>query len=100
MGTTELIEQKQSELETRVECLSVFGSALWEDFDPENSDLDFAVTFMTRRPEDHAAAYFGVLEDLETLFDRSVDLIETEAVRNPYLHREIEAGQRILYVAA
>lgn len=102
---TELIESKRSELRALCERYSVrrltlFGSALREDFDPDHSDLDFCVDFQTMTPQEHAASYFGLLEDLEALFDCRVDLLETGAVRNPYLRREIEAAQETLYAAA
>ena len=102
---TELIESKRSELRAlceryKVERLALFGSALRDDFDPGMSDLDFAVEFQPMTPQEHAEAYFGLLEDLESLFGQRVDLVEIRAVRNPYLRREIEAGQETLYAAA
>lgn len=100
-----LIEAKRSELRAlceryRVECLALFGSVLREDFDPEWSDLDFSVEFSPMAPEEHADAYFGLLEDLEELFGRRVELVEIRAVRNPYLRRSIEEEQETLYAAA
>ncbi len=101
----DLIESRLSELRTlceryQVERLALFGSALREDFDSGNSDLDFTVTFQPMTPHEHAESYFGLLEELEELFARRVDLVEIEAVRNPYLRQEIEAGQETLYAAA
>lgn len=84
----------------RVSRLSLFGSALRADFDLARSDLDFAVEFAAMTPSEHAAAYFGLAEDLERLFGRPVDLIETRAVRNPYRRREIEEHQATIYAAA
>lgn len=102
---TELIESKRSELRAlceryRVKRLALFGSALRDDFDSGHSDLDFCVEFQPVTPQEHAGAYFGLLEDLESLFGRRVDLVEIGAVRNPYLRREIEAMQETLYAAA
>jgi uncharacterized protein len=99
------MEYKRRELETLcerhgVERLALFGSALRDDFDPEKSDLDFSVTFSPMSPERHAAAYFGLLDDLEELFGRRVDLVEIVAVRNPYLRRSIEEEQETVYAAA
>jgi uncharacterized protein len=80
--------------------LALFGSALREDFDPERSDLDFVVEFRRMTPQEHAESFFGLLEDLEALFERGVDLVEIQTVRNPYLRREIEAEHKVLYAAA
>ncbi len=101
-----IIESKRRELEDlcerhRVERLALFGSALRDDFDSEKSDFDFSVKFSpTMSPEEHAASYFGLVEDLEGLFGRSVDLVEIKAVRNPYLRRSIEEGQETVYATA
>ncbi len=99
------IEHKRRELKVLcerrgVERLALFGSALRDDFDPEKSDLDFSVMFSPMSPEGHAAAYFGLLDDLEGLFGRRVDLAEIMAVRNPYLRRSIEEEQETVYAAA
>lgn len=97
----EMIEDRRSELTDlcdrhRVRRLALFGSALRPDFDLDSSDLDFAVKFATKSPSEHAEAYFGLLEDLESLFERRVDLVEIGAVRNPFLRREIEERQETL----
>lgn len=80
--------------------LALFGSAVRDDFDPERSDLDFLVDFEPLPPARHADAYFGLLADLETLFERPIDLVESSALRNPYRRREIEATQVLLHAAA
>jgi uncharacterized protein len=99
------IETKRREIEALcerhgVERLALFGSALRDDFDPETSDLDFSVKFSPMTPEEHAASYFGFVEDLEKLFGRRVDLVEIGAVRNPYLRRSIEEVQETVYATA
>lgn len=101
----EMIEARRSELTDLcgrygVRRLALFGSALRDDFDPGQSDLDLLVEFSPKSPQEHAEAYFGLLEDLESLFGRRVDLLELGAVRNPYLRREIEEQQETLYAAA
>ena len=83
-----------------VRRLGLFGSAVRDDFDPEQSDLDFLVEFEPMPPQRHADAYFGLLADLEALFGRRVDLVESAALRNPYRRREIEATQVLLHAAA
>ena len=94
----ESIESKRSELRALcerhgVERLALFGSALRDDFDSGHRDLDFSLEFLPMIPREHAEYYFGLLEELEDLFSRRVDLVEIRAVRNPYVHREIgDAG--------
>ncbi|MEJ7655165.1 MAG: nucleotidyltransferase domain-containing protein [Chloroflexia bacterium] len=80
--------------------MALFGSALRDDFDPGRSDLDFCVEFQHMTLHEHAESYCGLLEDLEELFARRVDLVEVGAVRNPYLRRSIEEEQETLYAAA
>ncbi len=83
----------------RVRRLALFGSALRDDFDSQRSDLDFVVEFEPLPPGAYANTYFGLIEALERLFERPVDLVESGSVRNPYFRREIEAHQETLYAA-
>lgn len=84
----------------RVERLYLFGSAARGEFDPAASDLDFLVEFEPMSPREHADAFFGLLEDLERLFGRHVDLLEPEPIKNPYLWESIVQSRQILYEAA
>jgi predicted nucleotidyltransferase len=82
-----------------VRQLDVFGSVLTERFDPERSDVDLLVSY-----EDDAAArsfdgYFDLVEALEGLFMRKVDLVEDALVVNPYRRRSIDATRRCIYPA-
>jgi uncharacterized protein len=58
-----------------VKRLDLFGSAAGDGFDPEASDLDFVVSFEKRDPPKLFDRYFGLVEDLEALFGRRVDLV-------------------------
>ena len=99
-----LIEDRKQELACicqrfGVLSLGLFGSAAREDFDAAASDLDFVVEFAPMSPDEHARSYFGLLQELEGLFHRKVDLVEVSAVRNPYIRRNIESSQVSLYAA-
>jgi predicted nucleotidyltransferase len=83
----------------QVQRLALFGSALTPEFDPLRSDVDFLVEFSPRPAAAHADAFFSLLRELETLFQRPVDLVEPTAVRNPYVRRSIDASQRTVYAA-
>ncbi|MFH0810945.1 MAG: nucleotidyltransferase domain-containing protein, partial [Pseudomonadota bacterium] len=85
----------------RVQRLAIFGSAGGDRFDPATSDIDFLVEFLQpASPIDHADQYFGLLEDLECLLKRPVDLVELKPIRNPYFRRSVEQTRTVLYEAA
>ncbi len=82
-----------------VESLEAFGSSVHQGFNEENSDLDFLVRFQQGTPKEHAERYFGLLADLQDLFQRSIDLVEVGAIRNPYFIACIESSRTLLYAA-
>ncbi len=80
--------------------LALFGSAATGRFEPQRSDLDFAVQFASMSPQEHANAYFGLIEDLQRLFQRPIDLVEWDFIQNPYFKQSVENTQIVLYEAA
>ena len=83
----------------RVRRLELFGSAAQGKFDEASSDLDFIVEFDNFGPSGYANAYFGLLEGLQHLFDREIDLVVLSAVKNPYFLESIEQSRTPLYAA-
>lgn len=79
--------------------MSLFGSALGEDFDPVQSDVDFVVEFQPCTPNKHYERYFGLLEAIEALLARRVDLVEAQALSNPYFISAVEDTQVPIYAA-
>lgn len=82
-----------------VRRLEAFGSATTGRFDPLHSDLDFLVQFDTAPPAVMADRYFGLLQDLGSLFGRPVDLVMEGAIRNPYFREAVERSRTLLYAA-
>ncbi len=82
-----------------VRRLDLFGSATTDRFDPATSDLDFLVEYEPMVPELLVDSYFGLLEALEALFQRSVDLVSARTIRNPYFAESVEATRQPVYVA-
>lgn len=77
--------------------LEVFGSAArGKDFELARSDADFLVEFS---PGAHAglAEFFGAKSELEALLGRGVDLVELDAVRNPYILASINRCRELVY---
>ena len=83
----------------RVVRLFLFGSATRGDFDAERSDFDFLVEFESLPRGEYADSYFGLLEDLEQLLGRPVDLVVASAIRNPYFRESVEETRTLLHAA-
>ena len=79
--------------------LDLFGSAATGRYRPEESDLDFVVEFRTLPAAAYADAYFGLLEALEGLFGRPVDLVVGAAIKNPYFRQSVEETRTPVYEA-
>ena len=84
----------------RVRDLALFGSAAGGGFDPATSDMDLLVEFEPMPPAEHMQNYFGLLDALEALFRRKVDLVELAAARNPYVLAPIVKSRVPIYAAA
>ena len=98
------VEQQMKTIEAlcrrfQVSRLELFGSAVSGEFNPRSSDLDFLVEFKGLRPGAYADAYFGLLEELQRIFRRNVDLVVARSVRNPYLLESIQRSRALLYAA-
>jgi predicted nucleotidyltransferase len=52
--------------------LDAFGSALRDDFKPDESDLDLLVEFAPMEPYARVDAYFGMLDELRVLLNRKI----------------------------
>lgn len=79
--------------------LDAFGSALRDDFRPDESDVDLLVEFRPMEPYARVDAYFGMLEELRALLGVEIDLVMAGAVKNPYIARDIDRTKRMLYAA-
>src|SRR6266542_3195472 len=69
-----------------VQRLELFGSAATGKDRPEKSDVDFLVDF-------------DLLESLQRLFGRPVDLVVASAIKNPYFREAVERSKTLLYAA-
>lgn len=80
--------------------LALYGSATGPAFDPARSDVDVLVRFEPGADlGPWLAEFFDLKADLEAVFDRPVDLIEEDAIRNERLRASIAGQQTPLYAA-
>lgn len=82
----------------KVKTLAVFGSILTDRFN-DQSDVDLLVTFgdFDHDTFDYVTNYFDLRDGLERLFNRKVDLIEEEGLRNKYFVANINRTKQLIY---
>lgn len=81
----------------RIHEMSLFGSALRDDFRPD-SDVDLLAVF----DEDAGWDLWDLIRmehELEQMFGRKVDLVEKRAVKNPFRRHHILTTRQVLYAA-
>jgi hypothetical protein len=82
-----------------VSRLEVFGSAADGDFDEARSDVDFLVEFADVPDNKRFDTYFDLLFALQALLGRRVDLVEPDALTNPYFIRGVNQTRKLVYAA-
>ena len=96
---TPLVEERIVEIERlcreyEVARLELFGSAASGTFRPGESDLDFLVSFEPRLNGSRPAPYFRLAAALQDLFGMDVDLVEEQAINNPYFRQAVDTGPK------
>jgi len=102
---THIIEQNKQKLidicrKYHVNTLDVFGSAATGEFDEHTSDIDLLVEFDSSVGANRFDNYFALLEELKSLFQRPVDLVEPGGLRNPYFIDSVNDTRRTIYAAS
>ena len=77
--------------------LALFGSVLRDDFRPD-SDIDFLITFQQDAPWS-LYDLFDMREELQKMLGRQIDLVEKDALRNPFRKHEILRNYTVVYAA-
>ena len=95
-----LVENRLADLrrlcaEHNIRRLHLFGSAAAGDF-TDQCDLDFLVEF---KPKAYESTWFyiDVLLELQKMFDRQIDLLDPEALDNPFLAKTVNETKIVLY---
>ncbi len=82
-----------------VRTLSVFGSAVRDDFDPTRSDVDMIVEFANPDSVRFAPNFFSLQRSLASLLGHSVDLVIDGTLTNAIIARNAASQKEILYAA-
>ena len=81
----------------KVSEFAFFGSVLREDFGPD-SDVDVLVTFAL---DSHWSGFdiVDMIDELRAIFGRDVDLVEKDAIRNPFRRQAILSSYKVFCAA-
>ncbi len=79
-----------------VKRLYVFVSALTNNL-TETSDVDLVVNFKEIDLYAYAENYFQLKCSLEELLKYPIDLLEQQAIKNPYFLKRVKSQQQLIY---
>ncbi|MBK5213130.1 MAG: nucleotidyltransferase domain-containing protein [Flavobacteriaceae bacterium] len=80
----------------KVDKMYLFGSAVSDNFN-QNSDVDFLVRFKKFDLAGYFDNYISFKEELSSLLQREVDLLEEQTLKNPVLIESIENSKQLIY---
>jgi predicted nucleotidyltransferase len=83
-------------IQYNVKKLYAFGSVLTDKFNKE-SDVDLVVDFLEIPLEAYADNYFDFKFSLQDVLKRPIDLLEEQAIRNPYFRESVNKQRRLIY---
>ncbi len=81
----------------KISELSFFGSVLRDDF-TQDSDIDILVEFFSNSGWS-LYEWIDMQQELETMFNRKVDLVSKKGIRNPYRRKAILSDREVFYAA-
>lgn len=98
MNTIQAYKQQIGQLcaNHKVKSLHAFGSVLTSTFHSQ-SDIDLIVSFDDMELAEYADNYYDLKFSLEELFNRPVDLLEEQAIRNPYFKENVDQKKELVY---
>jgi len=92
-----LIDDKKQKLnqiciDLNVKKLYLFGSILTNEFKDDN-DIDMLIQFSVMDLNN----YLDFKEKMELLFNRPVDLVENQAIKNPVFRKVVDKEKQLIY---
>lgn len=80
----------------KVRNLYAFGSVLTNNFNNE-SDIDLIVDFEPIELEQYADNYYDLKFSLERILNKPVDLLEEQAIKNPFFKEAVFKTRELIY---
>ncbi len=79
-----------------VKRLYAFGSILTNKFGAE-SDIDLVVDFNPIDISIYAENYYNLKFSLQSILNRPIDLLEDNAIKNPYFRQNLNETRKLIY---
>ncbi len=70
------------------------GSVLTDKF---NAEIDMLIQFSDVYLENYFDNYMDFKENVEKLFNRKVDLVENQAIKNPIFRKVVDREKQLIY---
>jgi predicted nucleotidyltransferase len=81
----------------KVKYLYAFGSSVKDSFDYDKSDIDLLVEIDEPDPIEIGEKLISFWDILESFFNRKVDLLTENSLRNPFLRKSIDISKVLIY---
>jgi predicted nucleotidyltransferase len=80
----------------KVKSLYAFGSVLTDRFS-DKSDVDLVVEFQPIDLLEYSDNYFDLKFSLQDILKRPIDLLEEQAIKNPYFRQSLDKQRQLIY---
>lgn len=81
----------------KIEKAYIFGSSVTGDFN-KNSDIDFLIKFKEGiKPVEKGELWWNLHDKLRELFNRNIDIVTEDSLKNPYFIKELEKTKQLIY---
>jgi predicted nucleotidyltransferase len=85
--------------QNKVKNAYVFGSVLTSGFN-EQSDIDLLINFQDNLdPLEEGTIWWNLHDTLREIFNREVDILVEDHLRNPYFIEEVNEKKQLIYAA-
>jgi len=79
--------------QSHMTSLCGFGSSVKGDFNPISSDIDLLIETDEDDPIDKGSKLINIWHKFEAFFERKVDLLTFNSIKNPILRQNIDASK-------
>lgn len=80
--------------------LYAFGSSITDKFNPDTSDIDLVIQLDIKDPVERGESLLSFWNKIEELFQRKVDLLTNNSIKNPILIQTINSTKKLIYDGA